>query len=195
MYKNKVEFFTRFTLALVMVVSSTIYLADQRAQAIEVKQRNAKWFTIEHKAVGMKLTQRSVIKKITAKRISVLSNADKLSDKELVEVLRYAGFKGSSLKIAWAISKAESNGRPLAHNGNRKTGDNSYGIFQINMIDSTGVSRRDKFDLDSNSALFNPIRNARIAYHMSNGGKNWKAWSAYRSGAYKLRLKDFPKGV
>jgi len=195
MYKNKVEFFTRFTLALVMVISSTIYLADQRAQALEVKQRNAKWFTIEHKAVSMKPTQRSVIKKITAKRISVLSNADKLSDKELVEVLRYAGFKGNSLKIAWAISKAESNGRPLAHNGNRKTGDNSYGIFQINMIDSTGVSRRDKFDLDSNSALFNPIRNARIAYHMSNGGKNWKAWSVYRSGAYKLRLKDFPKGV
>ena len=63
------------------------------------------------------------------------------------------------------------------------------------MIGDNGPTRRDKFNLDSNSDLFNPIKNAKIAYHMSNGGKNWSAWSAYRSGAYKLRLKDFPKGV
>ena len=120
-------------------------------------------------------------------------NTTTLSDTELIEVLSLVGFTGQSLKIAWAVSKAESNGRPLAFNGNHKTGDSSYGIFQINMIGDNGPARRDKFDLSANSDLFNPIKNAKIAYHMSNGGENWSAWSAYRSGAYKLRLKDFPK--
>lgn len=194
MYQKQIEFSTRLTLALLLIISTSVYLADQNAHAQMIKDRATR-LAVEHKAVIMKSPSKVVLKKMTSKRKAQLSNAVKLSDKELVEVLYFVGFRGESLKIAWAISKAESNGRPLAHNGNRKTGDNSFGIFQINMIDSTGTQRRDKFDLEANSALFNPIKNAQIAYHMSNGGRDWSAWSVYKSGAYKLRLKDFPKGV
>lgn len=99
-----------------------------------------------------------------------------LSDLELKQLLMAVGFNGQNLKEAWAIAKRESNGRPLAHNTNRSTGDNSYGIFQINMIGDLGPERRAKFDLKSNEDLFNPVRNAQIAFYMSQGGKNWSSW-------------------
>lgn len=69
-------------------------------------------------------------------------NAHKLTDTELVELLSAVGFKGTDLKEAWAVAKKESNGRPLAHNGNANTGDNSWGMFQINMIGELGEDRR-----------------------------------------------------
>ena len=39
-----------------------------------------------------------------------------------------------------------------------------------------GPDRREKYDLDHNADLFNPVLNAQIAFHMSNGGENWSAW-------------------
>lgn len=99
-----------------------------------------------------------------------------LKPKELKKVLEVAGFKGESLKIAWAVAMKESTGRPYSHNKNRETGDNSYGLFQINMIDSLGPARRKQFNLSSNEMLFDPLVNAKIAYHMSAKGKNWSAW-------------------
>lgn len=104
------------------------------------------------------------------------TNADSLSDEELKQVLWAVGFKGHGLKMAWSIAKAESGGRPLAFNGNKKTGDASYGIFQINMLGELGPDRREKFELKSNAELFNPVKNAQIAFHMSGGGEDWSAW-------------------
>jgi hypothetical protein len=99
-----------------------------------------------------------------------------LTDHELVSVLKSAGFNGQELKEAWAIAKRESGGRPEAFNGNLSTGDQSYGLFQINMIGSLGPDRMEKFNLNSYEDLFDPYRNAEIAHYMSQGGKNWKSW-------------------
>lgn len=99
-----------------------------------------------------------------------------LTDWELKDLLSKVGFEGAGLKKAWAAAKTESNGRPLAHNGNSKTGDNSYGIFQINMIGSLGDARKEKFDLQYHTDLFNPVVNAEIAYHMTKGGEDWSSW-------------------
>ena len=103
-------------------------------------------------------------------------NANTLTDIELIELLQAVGFKGQDLQEAWAVAKKESNGRPLAHNGNTDTGDNSWGMFQINMLGELGQDRRDKFGLKSNAELLNPVVNATITYYMSDGGKNWNAW-------------------
>jgi hypothetical protein len=103
-------------------------------------------------------------------------NAVSLTDLELKELLHAVGFSGKDLKEAWAVAKKESNGQPIRFNGNKSTGDSSFGLFQINMIGDLGPSRRDKFDLDTNAELFNPVVNAQIAFHMSAGGKNWTAW-------------------
>lgn len=119
-------------------------------------------------------------------------NAHSLTDKQLVELLKAVGFTGKALRIAWAVSKAESNGRPFAFNGNVKTGDSSYGIFQINMIGNLGPDRREKFDLNVNAELFNPVKNAEIAFHMTKGGNDWGSWKDAKTRAYQKWLKKFP---
>ena len=123
--------------------------------------------------------------------------AKELSDTDLVDLLSAVGFEGKALKVAYAVAKKESNGRPLAHNGDTSTGDNSYGVFQINMLGSLGEDRREKFELKANKDLFDPVTNAQIAYHMSNGGEDWSSWKVYsgqKNGErYERFLKEFPK--
>lgn len=126
-------------------------------------------------------------KEVKEKVLKKYSNATRLNEKELMELLSAVGFKGQGLKMAWAIAMSESNGRPLAFNGNRQTGDNSYGIFQINMIGSLGTDRREKFNLEYNSDLLNPVRNAQIAFHMTNGGTDWSAWKHGKN----IRVQEF----
>ena len=106
-------------------------------------------------------------------------DAKALSESELKELLQAVGFEGKALRTAWAVAMKESNGRPLAHNKNANTGDNSYGIYQINMIGDLGPARREKFDLKTNADLFDPVTNAKIAYFMTAGGKNWSSWNIY----------------
>ena len=103
--------------------------------------------------------------------------SEQLTKKELRSLLHAVGFRGDRLKQAWAVAMKESTGRPRSHNQNPVTGDNSYGLFQINMIDSLGPARRKQFNLKSNKDLFDPIRNAEIAFFMSNEGKNWSSWN------------------
>jgi hypothetical protein len=159
--------FTAMFLALGMVVLPPA-LSPDKAEAQAVEQE----------------TQSDVLAKYV--------NADELTDSQLIELLQAVGFKGQNLKEAWAIAKKESHGSPLSHNGNRKTGDNSYGLFQVNMIGSLGDARRTKFNLASNAELFNPVVNAQIAYHMSDGGKDWSAWKGTETDVVKRWLKKFP---
>jgi len=126
----------------------------------------------------------------------------KARGKWLKKILYEAGFRGKNLKTAWAVAMKESTGRPTAYNGNRSTGDSSYGLFQINMIGDLGPSRRNKFKLKTNNDLFNPLTNAKAAFHMSSGGKNWYAWdidsNGYNGGKSRSRylnwLKQYPEG-
>jgi len=120
------------------------------------------------------------------------ANATRLSDKDLVGLLQATGFKGQSLKYAWAIAKKESHGRPLAYNGNRRTGDNSFGLFQVNMLGSMGEDRRSQFGLSSNAELLNPVVNAQVAYHMSKGGKDWSAWKGTHQAIVQEWLTKYP---
>lgn len=110
-----------------------------------------------------------------------------MNDQKLADTLAAAGFKGKALQTAFGIAKRESGGRPDAFNPDRSTGDQSYGLFQINMLGSMGPSRRNQFGLKRNEDLLDPLVNARAAYRMSNGGKDFGAWgigpNAYRSGA------------
>lgn len=119
-------------------------------------------------------------------------NAPTLTDYDLVQLLKAVGFTGKGLKTAWAVAKAESNGRPLAFNGNHKTGDSSYGVFQINMLGALGPDRRDKFEIKTNAELFSPVINAQIVFHMTKGGKDWSAWKNAKPVQYQRWLKKFP---
>lgn len=120
----------------------------------------------------------------------------------LKELLHEAGFRGAALKTAWAVAMKESTGRPHAYNGNRASGDHSYGLFQINMIGDLGPERREKFGLKENEDLFDPLTNARAAYHMSAKGTNWYSWdideNGYNGGVSEARyrewLAEYPEG-
>jgi hypothetical protein len=116
---------------------------------------------------------------------------DFLTDKQLKDLLYNVGFRGQHLKQAWAVSKKETNGRPYAFNKNGKTGDKSYGLFQINMLRDLGPDRIKKFGLSDNQDLFNPVINAQVAYYMSKGGKDWSAWHGITSKT-KEWMKKFP---
>jgi hypothetical protein len=135
--------------------------------------------------------QKSVFLVSKAKMLQSFENKTNLTDLELKNLLSLVGFKGKDLVVAWAVAKKESNGRPLAFNGNHKTGDSSYGMFQINMIDDLGPDRRTRFDLDSNAELFNPVKNAEIAYYMTNGGEDWSSWKGLTPRT-KAWMKKFP---
>jgi len=128
----------------------------------------------------------------TAKKLEKYENAHSLSDGQLVDLLKAIGFKGNALRSACAIAKAESNGRPFAFNGNTKTGDSSYGVFQINMMGELGSDRREKFELDSNAELFNPVTNAQIAHFMTKGGKDWSSWSSVNGARYQEWYNKYP---
>ena len=144
--------------------------------------------------VAFEVSRADAAKRVSRSRPTLAKFEDmekRLNAQELKDLLYLVGFRGENLKEAWCIAMRESNGRPLAHNQNRSTGDNSYGIFQINMIGDLGPARRDKFNLKSNNDLFDPVTNAKIAYYMSNGGKNWDSWHGVNSKAL-LWMDKFP---
>jgi hypothetical protein len=134
-----------------------------------------------------------VQKQYQERALAKYENADKLTKTELVDLLHAVGFKGEALRHAWAIVMKESRGNPLSHNGNRDTGDNSFGLFQINMVDSLGQDRREKFSLEYNAQLLNPVVNAKIAYHMSKQGDNWVAWKGVNNPVVRKWLAQFPE--
>lgn len=115
-------------------------------------------------------------------------NAKKLTNDELIDLLKLTGFKGEKLKIAWAVAMRESTGRPTSHNDTPSTGDDSYGLFQINMIGTLGSDRIDKFQqngiqIDTKKQLFDPVVNAQVAFYMTAKGTNWGSWG-YGPHAY-----------
>ena len=101
------------------------------------------------------------------------------------------GFNPEQAKIMAAIALAESSGRANALNDDINTGDNSYGLWQINMIDypdyKLGEERRGKLQLKDNDELFNPAVNVRAA-KMIFDEQGYDAWSVYKTGAYKKFL-------
>jgi len=120
----------------------------------------------------------------------------KLSMKQLVNVARQAGFTEENAIIAAAIAMGESGGKSDSHN--TKYPDNSYGLWQINMLDEPGYmlgeERRKKFGLKSNKDLFDPLTNAKAAFAIS-GGSKFGAWSVFSQGIYKDYLPEARKAA
>jgi hypothetical protein len=139
------------------------------------------------------IEQKQEKKRYQEQALAKYENAHRLTKTELVNLLHAVGFEGQALRYAWAIAMKESRGNPLSHNGNRETGDNSFGLFQVNMIDSLGPDRREKFNLEYNAQLLNPVVNAQIAFHMSKQGENWRAWKGVNNSVVRGWLKQFPE--
>ena len=107
----------------------------------------------------------------------------------MLKIALTSDFTEDEAVVMAAIGMAESSGRPHAHN--TEGDDNSYGLWQINMLDRPGFmmgeERRGQLALDSNEQLFDPIVNGQAAkyiYDMQGFG----AWTVYKTGAYKKYL-------
>jgi len=167
----------------------TLFLFGVQPSAIET-QANA----LTAQVVKEETKNEKQLKKETLEKFSntVYKPSEMLTDSELIKLLKSVGFEGKALKTAWAVAKTESNARPLAYNGNRNTGDSSYGIFQINMLGELGIDRKEKFELKSNILLFDPVINSEITYYMTKGGKDWSSWSTLNGARFKEFITEFP---
>ncbi|MEU5694619.1 transglycosylase SLT domain-containing protein [Actinosynnema sp. NPDC020468] len=115
-----------------------------------------------------------------------------LSPERIARYAHDAGFRGEDLTIAVAVALAESGGNSRAHNATPP--DDSYGLWQVNMLGALGPERRRQLGLRSDAELFDPAENARAAHRIS-GGRSWTPWSTYTSGAYRAHLAQARRGV
>jgi hypothetical protein len=175
------------TLIAVETTASSQFSTDSKAVASELEQLNSK---LEPKVIPeVSASVRTSAEVFASYRNSKIP----LSGGQLSELLSAVGFEGQAHKTAWGIAMRESNARPLALNKSTRTGDSSYGIYQINMIYDLGPERRKKFGLTSNEQLFDPVLNVQVMYLMTGGGKDFGSWgigpNAYRDGAGMSTLK------
>jgi hypothetical protein len=108
-----------------------------------------------------------------------------VSIEQLVGLAKGAGFSQSDAVIMAAIAMAESGGNSNAHNA--KPPDNSYGLWQINMIGNLGPERRQQIGISSDDKLKDPVVNAHAAKLIKNS-QGFGAWTVYKTGAYKRFL-------
>jgi hypothetical protein len=92
----------------------------------------------------------------------------------------------SALTAAVAIALAESGGNERAHNATPP--DDSYGLWQINMLGALGPERRSRFNISTNEALYDPLTNAKAMVSISSGGTNFKPWTTYKGLRYTAFL-------
>ena len=124
------------------------------------------------------LDGRSVLEEIDITKPIVQPNLQRLA----IE----GGFTPEQARIMAAIAMAESGG--VARALNDVGDDNSFGLWQINMIDvpdyKLGEERRAKLNLKTNDELYNPATNVRAA-KMIFDEQGFEAWGAYTNGDYK----------
>ena len=104
---------------------------------------------------------------------------------QLKQLATNAGFSQNEIPIMVSIAMAESGGNSKAHN--KVPPDNSYGLWQINMIGELGPDRRKRYGISSNEKLFDPTTNARVAKKIREE-QGLGAWTTYTGGEYKKFL-------
>lgn len=111
---------------------------------------------------------------------------------QLMELWVLAGGTEATADTAAAIAQAESGGCQYAKAGpvddrpvkqctyRYTTGENSYGLWQIN---------RQAHPSYSAASLYTPTGNANAAAAIASFGASFTPWSTYTNGAYKQYLK------
>lgn len=110
-----------------------------------------------------------------------------LNASQVYSVARQAGASHQEAITLTAIAKGESGFRADAHNPVGR--DNSYGLWQINMLGSMGVNRARQWGLKSYEELWDPRVNAKAALSILRS-QGWNAWTVYSKGIYKQYLNE-----
>lgn len=98
---------------------------------------------------------------------------------QLATAAKNAGFSGTGLVTAIAVSLAEDGSMSLTAENHNTNGSTDRGPWQINNFAHPNVSDSCAFNLDCA---------AQAAYSISSGGTNWTPWTTFTGGAYKQYL-------
>jgi hypothetical protein len=114
--------------------------------------------------------------------------SDTLTIGQVYNLLRQAGFSPTQAADMTAIAIAES-GLHWQIKGDIALENNTYGpsvgLFQVRTVKAeTGKGT----DRDVNALLGSPARQARAAYDISNGGRNFKPWSTWLHGSAQAQI-------
>jgi hypothetical protein len=112
------------------------------------------------------------------------AGGDVLSMRQILQLALKAGFPREHAIIMGAIAMAESQGKKRAHNPDASTGDDSFGIWQINMLGDLLRPRLAQFGLKDKWELLNPTVNARAARIVYKEARGFRPWSTYREGLH-----------
>lgn len=93
-----------------------------------------------------------------------------------------------------AIAIAESGGRTDAHNGNAATGDDSYGLWQINYFGKMLQGRSTRYGTPQ-QLVADPNLQAKAAISLAGNGSGLSNWTTYTHGAYKAPLQANAPGL
>jgi hypothetical protein len=198
---NKVQFLALASAVAVLPIAVIELMpVEDTGKALAVSVRPDVSKEIEMKLITFTGSEQEVkIPPALQKPIKNYADVEHFSPEDLKGLLMEAGFSGKRLQTAWAVAMKESTGNARAHNDNSSTGDNSYGLFQINMKGSMGPARLKAFDLNSYEDLFDPQTNARVAFIMSKEGADFGPWgigpNAYNggtAGSFHKWLAEYP---
>ena len=103
-----------------------------------------------------------------------------LSPEQVKSLALNSGFTEPQSNIVVKIARGESSFNPKAHNPDASTGDNSYGLMQINMLGDMGPERRRLFGIQSNEELKDPQTNMDAAFKIFQS-QGFPAWTVYRN--------------
>lgn len=116
--------------------------------------------------------------------------AGAMDPRDVARILYKRGFRGKDIVNMLAIAGRESRWMPGAFNGNRSTGDKSYGLFQINMIDNLGPARRKTFGISKDEDLFDARTNIKAARLLFGDG-NYAPWGSAFGGNALAKTEQF----
>ena len=121
-------------------------------------------------------------------------NRKPLADVDILKLSLNQGLSDRDAVIMTAISLAESAGIPDNTNFNRQSGDQSYGLWQINMIDELGPARAKDLKIKNYEELLDAETNSRaMRYVLQRQG--FGAWSVFRNGSYRQYLPDAERAL
>jgi hypothetical protein len=101
-----------------------------------------------------------------------MRSAGAMRGEDVARLLHGEGFRGQDLIKMLAIGYRESRWVPSAHNPNQNTGDNSYGLFQLNTLGDLWDYYKQQ-GISDRSELLNPRTNARMARKLFEDSKRW----------------------
>ena len=123
------------------------------------------------KKFGQKDKDRGTASK-TKSNVDLSGNA--VNPQDLARMLEKKGFQKNDVWKMLAIAWRESRLNPRAHV--QDSDDDSYGLYQINMLGDLGPGRRKQYRITNNEELLDPkvnVRAARILYGDGKGIKHW----------------------